>query len=398
MTKTNGIIRIIALWIIFGTSIFCTGCTKNNSEASQWRKLAKTKAVDFVVEKYGFEKSKIKIKDVTSLSTSQDIFDFPSATPLTYVKIKYEDKDFLLVTDGSSQSQVDTRDNYQKDLICDAIEDVIKNISIHPITDVETSYRVPTEQEEYLAHNIYEVSKDATLEDKITALQEVFNYQYNHEPKEAGNGYTDVSICIFFSTAETEAMEQETFVLGGELLGIENLDLYEFAFIDEKSLTKQKSTLLQHYPLYTNYALFLNQATHFSKEPGYLGSVDSEKYTHTYLNGYECVLINCNTEEASINILSSEQRFVPDYGAGKQTISELFCINAPEDARIIVYIPEEVFGKNVAIGKDYYATRPGGNKIKRRTIIGKNNRAAYYIPGYYFAEGGNGDSFCFLKD
>lgn len=386
---------------IIGSMLFALGAMalvgcgrdENRNQAKKWRKDAEELAVKYVQEKYGFDNP--QVVGATSVKSSADIFEVANSTPLTNVVMMEGTKKYTVQLDATDKSNKDARDNYQKDEICAAFEEVISELSSHDIEEVNLVYWTPNKSENYFAHGKYDVSKNATAYEKAENLRNIFNKEY----VTGGNDkYPQLFIQAYFVSDDLTDLEEETQYIAQDVLGINAIYLYEIAFrsdADYREATSQmKSTVL----IDPGMELYMNGYSLFRKQERYKGESVSARYSHCTIDGRKCVVEGCDAAEADIYVVDADMSFSDDYGITKQRISDMYHISLPEDAKLTIYFPEDEFSGNVALGRRYYVKQANGNLRERYSITNSNKDNSFHINGYYCAGGENNTEVCLLKD
>lgn len=118
--------------MVFGIVFFLTGCLpfKNQLQTARWRARAEENAIEYIKDKYGFEAEVLSsetqmIEGVLTVNSSSQ----------TLVKMKYDGKEFGVLSNGNDEYMDDASDNYQKDEIEEAYREEVYNLfGIEPNT------------------------------------------------------------------------------------------------------------------------------------------------------------------------------------------------------------------------------------------------------------------------
>lgn len=144
--KILGAVMISALAILVGC-----GNNENAVNTKKWQTTAKKKAVEYVKEKYGID---AEVVGVQSAKGSSDFLSFPDNTPNTYVSMMANGKKFIVETRGDVDDNDETKDNFQQEEICQAVREVVEELSQFEVKYVDVYFRTPYSREKYLAHSL----------------------------------------------------------------------------------------------------------------------------------------------------------------------------------------------------------------------------------------------------
>lgn len=117
--------RLSICALIICTVIFFGGCTSitQMKEKSDIKKQAKTNAINYISQKYGFE---AKVMDVEEELDKSGFWGSASLTGYAIVKLKYEGKEFSVYITGQDES-TEGKDDYQYEDIFGTIEKEAKD-------------------------------------------------------------------------------------------------------------------------------------------------------------------------------------------------------------------------------------------------------------------------------
>lgn len=268
---------------MISTLAVLVGCgnSENVANTKKWQSTAKKKAVEFIKEKYGIDAEVVGIR---SAKGSSDFLSFPDNTPCTYVSMTANGKNFVVETRGDVEDNDETKDNFQQEEICQAVREVVEELSQFEVKYVDVYYRTPYSSQKFLAHDKYEVFPNASAQEKADAINKVFNKQYSHNKGDASQGYSTVVIRVCFIGNDLDAMAEETRYLEQDVFKIELVDLFEVACKDDKSLCEVEKIFDGTLYVASTAEEYLNGYTKYDKQANYLGKVVVKDCIHSSLD------------------------------------------------------------------------------------------------------------------
>lgn len=222
------IVVLLASGFIFG------GC--GASQKTNYKSQSKKNALEYIENKYGF-KPTVKSVKLQTYNGSPIPFGSSSETGYAYVMMEHENKTFYVFISGTS-SNTDGVDNYQVDVIEDAIEkklnEMVDNI-------IHIDYCIGTSKEDssdpyygmiplkYDGNNLNEVLESAQLKRIVVSLAESDLSVLTEEMiNEVFGSKTDILFVNYKSVEDYQKAENTTYGLRdyGISSGIEENDAY----------------------------------------------------------------------------------------------------------------------------------------------------------------------------
>ncbi len=385
--------------LLLASAVVFAGCSTNGAQGREWRKIAKDKAVDFVCEKYDFDEDDLKIKNVRSRREGHDEFSITyTECPETWVTMSYEGKEFIVEVNAAEKDDDLSKDNYQQEEITKALTDIIKDESDLDIKDVCIKYSYNAYQyPKYLVHDKYEVSKKADNEEKIEALMEVFNYEYDKILGSPNKNCEEVFIYIATIDEDADDIERDIEKLSG-MLKFTELELFELSF-ENKSMMKEagEDIYVAYRAEYIEYGYYLNAVGHFHGQEKYKAELNVKEYEKCEIGEFTCIVIGCDPDDVSIKAKDNDSKITAKFGSEYKTVSDMYIVDMPEDAQLFIYLDSDEYDSDVSIavitpddGKNWSEKDRTGVLSKGGLQSGKNDERFYVTAK-------DGLKFCFVK-
>lgn len=364
-------------------------CSFNFGEARKWREEASKKAVEYVSDKYDIDEDDIKVLNTFS-KQSYDLGNFASSnTPTTYVELKYDDIKFYARVNPNDKDDSQYTDSFQKDIICEAIEEVIEAQSDLDIERIDIRYAFLSRQEpEYLVHEIYDVTDKASIEEKAAALCKVFNYQYDAVPGDSKKGEYEVNIVVSYITDDVYSMTEEMDYLTNDYLLFDCMNLTEIAFKSRSDMKEVPDDDFSYLSFPNGYTILMNGISMYHKGgPGYLGERTDYLYQECNIGGYTCVITGCSPEEVTITTEEETASTLDIRGSVWKFASSKITVDIPSGAIIQVYLDADDYDKNVSIASHSYRYNYTGDLKDSYQVI-QIDDFYHSAEGYYYLEVG----------
>lgn len=362
-----GVVAVIGM-----SAVSLSGCSfgADFKKAEQWRQKAEEMAVEYIEDKYDVDD--VEVKSSKSDKSSNGSFS-TNILPKTLVTLDVDGDKVHVYVDASKDEDENIADDYQKDEIIEALRQIAEANTEDEIQEfsVEYAQRGSMLRTQYMLHDKYEADEDASVEEKVEALKDVFNSKGDKGMyKSSSSVYPNIEIYMSFVTDDIDGLASETRYLSKDVYGFESMELYEIAFKSKSDLKKMDIEEYQSYNLHFNkYSVLMNGYTSFQKRDGYSGELKSSKYEFVEGDEFDYILVNCAPEDFKITRRDSEDTSVTKGSKKLEIISDTYKIEYPEGTQIVFLIDADE-AKDVEIAMDCTWINVGGSKVDKLVSFG----------------------------